>query len=52
MQTLIAASFANKVHTCPTWLKSVARVTVTFVVIKGSVALAAAWLAFRGFENL
>lgn len=51
MQTLIAASFAEKIHTCPTWLKSMARVTMAFVVIKGSVALAAAWLAFRGFES-
>ena len=52
MQTLIAASFANKVHSCSPWVKSAARMTFTFVVVKGSVALATAWLAFRGFESL
>lgn len=52
MQTLIAASFATKVQTCPGWLKAAARVTFAFAVIKGSVALATAWLAFRGFANL
>lgn len=52
MQTLIAASFASKVHTCPSWLKNAARLTFAFVVVKGSVALATAWLALRGFEGL
>ena len=52
MQTLIAASFASKVQTCPDWLKNAARVTFAFMVIKGSMALATAWLAFRGFEGL
>lgn len=51
MQTLIAASFANRIQTCPSWIKSTARVTLAFVVIKGSMVLATAWLAFRGFEN-
>jgi hypothetical protein len=52
MQTLIAASFANKIQACPTWVKGAARATLALVVIKGSVALATAWLAFRGFEGL
>jgi hypothetical protein len=52
MQTMIAASFATKVQECPAWLKSAARATFVLVVIKGSVALATAWLAFRGFESL
>lgn len=51
MQTLIAASFATRIQTCPSWLKSAARVTFAFVVIKGSMALATAWLALRGFES-
>jgi hypothetical protein len=52
MQTLIAASFATKVETCPGWLKNAARITFAFVVVKGSMVLATAWLAFRGFESL
>lgn len=48
MQTLIAASFATKIHACPAWVKSVARATFVFAVIKGSIALGTAWLAFRG----
>jgi hypothetical protein len=51
MQTLIAASFATKMQTCPSWLKAAARITFAFVVIKGSVALATAWLALRGFAS-
>ena len=51
MQTMIAASFANKIQDCPAWVKSFARATFVLVVIKGSVALATAWLAFRGFES-
>jgi hypothetical protein len=52
MQTLIAASVATKVQGCPAWLKSTARATFVLLVIKGSVALATAWLAMRGFEGL
>lgn len=52
MQTMIAASFATKIETCPSWLKSAARATFVLLVIKGSVAAATAWLAFRGFEVL
>ena len=52
MQTMIAASFATRVQTCPTWVKSAARATFVFLIIKGSVMLATAWLAFRGFESL
>jgi hypothetical protein len=52
MQTMIAASFATKMQECPEWLKSAARATFVLVVIKGSVALATAWLAFRGFDSL
>ena len=51
MQTLIAASFANKIQGCPTWVKSAARMTFAFIVVKGSMVLATTWLAFRGFEN-
>ena len=49
MQTLIAASFATKFQACPTWVKSAARATCVFLVIKSSVMLATAWLALRGF---
>jgi len=52
MQTLIAASFADKIQECPTWLKSAARATLVLLVVKGSMALAMAWLALRGFESL
>lgn len=52
MQTLIAASFADKIQACPNWLKNAARATFVFLVIKGSVAAATAWLALRGFESL
>jgi hypothetical protein len=52
MQTLIAASFASKVQECPAWLKSTARAAFVLFVIKGSITLATAWLAFRGFEGL
>lgn len=52
MQTMIADSFATKIQECPEWLKGVARATFVLVVIKGSVALATAWLALRGFEGL
>jgi hypothetical protein len=51
MQTLIAASFATRIQTCPGWIKSTARVAFAFAVIKGSMALATAWLALRGFES-
>lgn len=51
MQTMIAASFATKIQDCPAWLKGLARTTFALVVIKGSVALATAWLAFRGFDS-
>jgi hypothetical protein len=52
METMIAASFATKIQECPEWVKSAARATFVLVIIKGSVALATAWLAFRGFESL
>jgi hypothetical protein len=52
MQTLIAASVATKIQECPAWLKSTARFTFAFLVVKGSIALATAWLALRGFEGL
>jgi hypothetical protein len=52
MQTLIAASVATKIQECPAWLKNTARFTFAFLVVKGSVALAMAWLALRGFEGL
>lgn len=52
MQAMIAASFATRIQECPTWVKSAARATFVLLVIKGSVALATAWLAFRGFESL
>lgn len=52
MQTLIAASFATRIQECPAWLKSTARVTFALLVVKGSIALATAWLALRGFSNL
>jgi hypothetical protein len=52
MQAMIAASFATRIQECPAWVKSAARATFVLVVIKGSVALATAWLAFRGFESL
>ena len=49
MHTLIAASFATGFQACPTWVKSAARATFVFLVIKGSAMLAMAWLALRGF---
>ncbi len=52
MQTMSAASFATKIQACPTWAKSAARATLVFLIVKGSVMLATAWLAFRGFESL
>jgi hypothetical protein len=52
MQTLIAASFATKIQECPPWLKGAARATFVFVIVKGSVMLATAWLAYRGFNGL
>jgi hypothetical protein len=52
MQTMIAASFATKIQECPAWLKNAARAMFVVVVVKGSVALATAWLALRGFESL
>ena len=52
MQTMIAASFATRFQACPSWVKGAARATLVFVVIKGSVMLATAWLAFRGFGAL
>lgn len=52
MQTLIAASFATRIQTCPGWVKSAARATFVLLVIKGSAAAATAWLALRGFEGL
>ena len=51
MQTMIAASLATKMQECPTWLKSAARATLVVLVVKGSIALATAWLALRGFEG-
>jgi hypothetical protein len=52
MQTMIVASFATKIQDCPVWLKNAARAVFVVAVVKGSVALATAWLAFRGFEVL
>jgi hypothetical protein len=52
MQTMSAASFATKIQACPSWAKSAARATLVFLIVKGSVMLATAWLAFRGFESL
>jgi hypothetical protein len=52
MQTILAASFATKMQECPTWLKSAARAMIVIAIVKGSVTLATAWLAFRGFEGL
>lgn len=52
MQTIIAASFATRMQECPAWVKSAARTAFALVVIKGSVMLATAWLAYRGFEGL
>lgn len=51
MQTMIAASFATKIQECPGWVKSAARATLVLAVVKGSVMLATAWLAFRGFGS-
>jgi hypothetical protein len=51
MQTMSAASFATRIQACPNWAKSAARATLVFLIVKGSVMLATAWLAFRGFES-
>lgn len=48
----IAASVAATAHSCPTWLKAVARGAFVILFIKSVIWLGAWWLAFRGFDAL